>query len=227
MRHALVIDPDLASAAALQRLLAVDGYTTLHADRAEAAARLVAGAMPAVVCTELALPDADGLHLLATLQLHAPGTALVVVTADARAETKIAALDAGADDYLVKPVVGPELLARVRAVLRRAARAAAGPDAACAPTDWMVDHASRCVRRGTLALPLRPKEYDLLCTLWARRGEIVSRGELLRAVWGYAEDVTTRTVDSHIFALRRKLEPTPGRPRYILTVNRAGYRLVA
>ena len=226
MRHALVIDPDPIAASALERLLADGGFAPLRAERAEAAVRLVASTTPAVVCTELALPDADGLHLLATVQLHAPGTALVVVSGDARPERKIAALDAGADDYLVKPCVGPELLARVRAVLRRAQRIASPHDEARA-ADWMVDHASRCVRRGALALPLRPKEYDLLCTLWARRGEIVSRGELLRAVWGYAEDVTTRTVDSHIFALRRKLEPTPGQPKYILTVNRAGYRLVA
>lgn len=226
MRHALLIDPDLAAAAALHRLFADAGYTVRHVERAEAAVRAVAAVVPTIVCTELTLPDADGLDVLAALQAHAPGTAVVVVSGDTRPERKIAALDAGADDYVAKPCPGPELLARVRAVLRRTVRPPAGGGGERA-AEWMVDHASRCVRRGALALPLRPKEYDLLCTLWARRGEIVSRGELLRAVWGYADDVTTRTVDSHIFALRRKVEPTPGRPRYILTVNRAGYRLVA
>jgi DNA-binding response OmpR family regulator len=89
-----------------------------------------------------------------------------------------------------------------------------------------IDHAARAVRRGGSSIPLRPKEYALLCALWARRGHVVRREELLRDVWQYAAGSTTRTVDSHVFALRRKIEPAPAEPRFLLTVNCAGYRLV-
>jgi two-component system alkaline phosphatase synthesis response regulator PhoP len=118
------------------------------------------------------------------------------------------------------------VVARVRAVLRRATSDAAAPGAEVL-ADWVVDRDARCVHRRGETVQLSPKELELLLTLVRRRGRVVTRAELLSAVWGYAADAHTRTVDSHIFSLRQKLEPVPERPRYIVTVPRAGYRLVA
>jgi DNA-binding response OmpR family regulator len=230
--HILVVDDEPEILRALGTTLRAAGYEIETAATGEDALARAGVRPPDGVIVDLVLPGKSGVEVCRELRKTSDAAILVLSVVGDEAD-KVAALDAGADDYLVKPCAGPELLARVRAVLRRTERGAAGSPSgsatagAASPADWMVDHSARCLRRGALALPLRPKEYDLLCTLWARRGEIVSRGELLRAVWGYADDVTTRTVDSHIFALRRKLEPTPAQPRYILTVNRAGYRLVA
>jgi DNA-binding response OmpR family regulator len=235
MRNALVIEPSPTDAHLLCGLLERAGFHVRHHSDVAGALDAAAESQPSVIVTELAFFDGDGMTLVPALRAQAPSSALMVVTRERRVERKLAALDAGADDFLVKPCLWPELLARVNAVLRRAERTPAAAATVIADgsplgthgADWILDHGARTLRRGALEIPLRPKEYDLLCTLCARRGEIVSRGELLRAVWGYAADVTTRTVDSHIFALRRKLEPTPKHPRYILTVSRAGYRLVA
>src|SRR6478672_11542981 len=141
---------------------------------------------------------------------------------------KVRGLDSGADDYVTKPFALRELLARVAALLRRSAARAPDPSAA-APTirfgDVELDPAIRQVRRAGAPVALRPKEYDLLQALARREGRLAERGELLREVWGYHESVLSRTLDTHIGELRRKLEADPSAPRHILTVRKAGYRL--
>jgi two-component system KDP operon response regulator KdpE len=232
MLHALIVDSDTPHALLLAHHLERAGYRPRVEPAGEAALAAACERRPDVVVTELSLPDLDGVTLLHLLRdARALPAALVVSRSDAL-DDKLAAFDAGADDYVVKPCAWAELLARVGAVVRRRD----GIRADRAPTDlsaspmlggWTVDPDARCARRHGMAVPLRPKEFALLQTLWERRGRVVTRAELLSAVWGYAPDTTTRTVDSHIFALRRKLEPVPERPRYIVTVSRAGYRLVA
>jgi DNA-binding response OmpR family regulator len=233
MPHALIVDADTSHALLLAHHLERAGYTPRVAPGGEAALAAACERRPDVVVTELALPDLDGITLLHLLRDARALQASLVVTRRDALDDKLAAFDAGADDYVVKPCAWAELLARVGAVMRRR-----GVDGAPQPQmaselpapmlgGWTVDPDARCARRHGRAVPLRPKEFALLQSLWERRGRVVSRAELLSAVWGYAPDTTTRTVDSHIFALRRKLEPVPEHPRYIVTVSRAGYRLVA
>jgi DNA-binding response OmpR family regulator len=143
----------------------------------------------------------------------------------------VRALRLGADDYVTKPFGLLEFLARVEALLRRRGPPAEGADATGGRFgvarfgDVEVCAATRTVRRGGLPVTLRPKEYELLAALLARRGALASRGELLREVWGYDPAVTSRTVDTHVLELRRKLEADPAHPRHVLTVRKAGYRL--
>jgi two-component system KDP operon response regulator KdpE len=227
MPHALVADPDLLDSLPLRRQLTLAGYAVRTVATARAALAEVRTRRPDVALLELELPDGAQVDLLGELAgapREARPTAVVVLSRRGALEDKLAAFAAGADDYLVKPCAWEEVVARVGAVLRCAGRAVDEADAG--EELWTIDHGARCVRRGATTVPLRPKEFELLAALWAHRGRVMTRDELLRGVWGYAEGTTTRTVDSHIFALRRKLEPVPHRPRYIVTVSRAGYRLV-
>jgi DNA-binding response OmpR family regulator len=160
---------------------------------------------------------------------------VLVLTALGEEAHKVRGFRFGADDYVTKPFGLMELLARVDALLRRArragsepARAALAPDEHAPPIrfgDVTVHPATHTVTRGRELVSLRPKEYDLLMALARRGGRLVSRLELLREVWGYHEEVMSRTVDTHIAELRRKLEHDPAAPRHILTVRKAGYRL--
>ncbi len=131
----------------------------------------------------------------------------------------------GADDYVTKPFGAMELLARVEALLRRS-RFSAPASAAVLDKfgDVDVNRAARVVKRGGEPVALTPKEFDLLVALMDQAGAVVPRGDLLSAVWGYSQDVGTRTVDIHVSELRAKLEPNPAQPVHIITVRKSGYR---
>jgi two-component system, OmpR family, alkaline phosphatase synthesis response regulator PhoP len=135
----------------------------------------------------------------------------------------------GADDYVTKPFGVLELLARVDVLLRRAARGREGPPSNAPAISRFgnieVHRAARIVIRGRMEVPLAPMEYALLCALIDHRGAVMSRHDLMREVWDYDATVVSRTVDTHIVELRRKLEDDPAHPRHILTVRKAGYRL--
>jgi DNA-binding response OmpR family regulator len=154
---------------------------------------------------------------------------VLILTARGEEADKVRGFRLGADDYVTKPFGVLELLARVEALLRRAA-----PPSPAVPTstveqfgDVAVDVASRLVVRRGEPVSLAPKEFDLLLALLRRRGAVVSRLELMKEVWGYRAAVVSRTVDTHVSELRRKLEDDPARPRHLLTVRKAGYRLQA
>jgi len=150
---------------------------------------------------------------------------ILILTARGEEADKVRGLRLGADDYVTKPFGVLELLARVEALLRRSTR----DDGAQAVTmhfgSVKVDMASRSVTRNGTEVPLTPKEYDLLLALLERDGAVVTRFDLMNSVWSYQADVSSRTVDTHIAELRRKLEDNPSQPQYILTVRKAGYRL--
>jgi two-component system response regulator VicR len=181
-----------------------------------------------LIVLDLMLPGMDGFRVLEGLRAEGVATPVLVLTARGDEADKVRGLRAGADDYVTKPFALRELLARVEALLRRA-RAAPEPTQAPAGGfrfgDVAVDPATRAVTRGGRPVPLRPKEYDLLGALLRRHGGVVARHELLREVWGYHESVLSRTLDTHVGELRRKLEQDPGTPQYILTVRKTGYRL--
>jgi two-component system, OmpR family, alkaline phosphatase synthesis response regulator PhoP len=181
-----------------------------------------------LVVLDLMLPAMDGFRVLETLRSEGIATPVLVLTARGDEADKVRGLRGGADDYVTKPFALRELLARVAALLRRSATRAEGRPAAVGDVrfgDVEVNPATRVVTRAGRPVPLRPKEYDLLGALLRHEGRVVGRAELLREVWGYHESVLSRTLDTHVGELRRKLEEDPAAPRHILTVRKAGYRL--
>jgi DNA-binding response OmpR family regulator len=195
--------------------LAADGRRGLEAARSSA---------PDLVVLDIMLPELDGLQVLRALRRDALTMPVLILTARGQESDKVLALKLGADDYLTKPFGVLELLARVEALLRRRT-----PREAQAASyrfgDVELSESTRSVRRAGHAVELTPKEFDLLRLLLQAGGAVVTRDELLRRVWGYRSNAATRTLDTHVAELRRKLEPEPAAPRHILTVRKVGYRV--
>jgi DNA-binding response OmpR family regulator len=181
-----------------------------------------------LIVLDLMLPGLDGFRVLEILRGEGLTTPVLVLTARGDETDKVRGLRGGADDYVTKPFALRELLARVAALLRRTRAGSverSAPAAGFRFGDVAVNPTTRVVTRGGQPVPLRPKEYDLLGALLRREGGVVGRAELLREVWGYHESVLSRTLDTHVGELRRKLEADPAAPRHILTVRKTGYRL--
>jgi DNA-binding response OmpR family regulator len=179
---------------------------------------------PDLVILDLMLPAMNGYTVLQRMRDEGLGMPVLIMTARGTEDEKLRGFGLGADDYIVKPCGLLEILARVRALLKRGGTSAMGTQETLID-DLRVDFAARIVRRGETELPLRPKEFDLLAALVRHRGRVVSRAELLREVWGYTSDSQSRTVETHLASLREHLGDDPQSPRYIVTVRRAGYRL--
>jgi DNA-binding response OmpR family regulator len=223
MTSILIIEDNRDYAATLASNLQHEGYTvdvaatgTDGLDRARAAS-------PDLIILDLMLPGMSGFTVLQRLRDEGRTMPVLVMTARGAEEEKLRGFGLGADDYIVKPCGLREILARVRALLRRAGAASASSVTTIG--DLSVDFAARVVTRNAGEITMRPKEFDLLAALIRHRGRVVSRDELLREVWGYAEGTQSRTVETHLAALRERLGDDPGAPRYIITVRRAGYRL--
>lgn len=193
---------------------------TLKAGLVEAATR-----KPDLVVLDLGLPDGDGLHFIAELRQWSTAP-VIVLSARTDERVKIAALDAGADDYLAKPFGIGELLARVRANLRRKLAAEGEPDAVFRFGDVTVDRVARVVRKGEAEVHLTPIEYRLLAVLIANAGRVLTHRQLLREVWGPAHTDSPHYLRVPMGQLRRKLEADPAQPRNIRTETGVGYRLV-
>jgi DNA-binding response OmpR family regulator len=179
---------------------------------------------PDLIVLDLMLPSMNGYTVLQRLRDAGNETPVLIMTARGTEEEKLRGFGLGADDYIVKPCGWLEILARIRALLKRASSSGQQKNEAKL-FDLTIDFGARSVRRGTAELPLRPKEFDLLAALVRHRGRVVTRAELLREVWGYAEGTQSRTVETHLASLREHLGDDPQTPRYIVTVRRAGYRL--
>jgi DNA-binding response OmpR family regulator len=223
----LLIEDNRSYAATLGANLEREGYeVALSATGAEGLER-ARSRPPDLIILDLMLPAMSGFTVLQRLRDEGRDTPVLIMTARGTEEEKLRGFGLGADDYVVKPCGLLEILARVRALLRRAgARGTIGeqrPEIRVG--DLVIDFATRSVRRGPTDLALRPKEFDLLAALVRHRGRVVSRAELLREVWGYAADSESRTVETHLASLRQRLDDDPRSPRYIVTVRRAGYRL--
>ncbi|MEA2194731.1 MAG: hypothetical protein QOG42_1165 [Solirubrobacteraceae bacterium] len=222
-RAILVVEDDDAIAAGLVRVLDSQGY---QARRVAAGLAALTAVSPEVglVLLDLGLPDIDGIEVCRRLRATHPELAILILTARDEQLDIVAGLDAGADDYLVKPFNLPELLARVRAHLRRVvATPAAGPAAPVLEVAGIrIDPASRRAYRGELELILRPKEFDLLALLAAEAGRVVTRERIMREVWDTAWLGSTKTLDNHILTLRSKLADGA-----ISTLRGIGYRLEA
>jgi DNA-binding response OmpR family regulator len=220
----LVVEDDDAIAAGLVRVLDSQGYEA-HRVGAGLPALAAMTADVGLVLLDLGLPDIDGIDVCRRLRAARPELAILILTARDEQLDIVAGLDAGADDYLVKPFKLPELLARVRAHLRRVASAPVADAAAPQAIDVAgvrIDPASRRVHRGEEELTLRPKEFDLLLLLATEAGRVVTRERIMREVWDTAWLGSTKTLDNHILTLRAKLPDGA-----ISTLRGIGYRLEA
>lgn len=220
----LVIEDERPLRVVLEDILKAAGYRVLTASDGEAGMTLALEEKPDLVLLDIMMPKIDGLTLCAELRRREVAVPVLMVTARGQVEDRVAGLDTGADDYLVKPFSTDELLARVRALLRRSQRTPA-PVTDITLGEVTIDLARQTARRGRHVLHLTAREYAMLRLLAESRGEPVSRERFLDVAWHYTAFPTTRTVDTHVATLRSKVEPDPQNPRFILTVHGIGYRL--
>jgi len=222
MPQVLVVEDDPEVRDALLRFLVGHGYATRSAPTGLAGLRDVLQDPPDLVVLDLGLPDVDGAELLGMVRAVSKVPVVVVTARDAE-EQIVALLNAGADDYLVKPFSAAQLDARIRAVLRRGA--ADGPPRSITVGDLSIDPGARIARLGSETLDLAPREFELLRYLAERAGQVVTKRELLSEVWQMAYGGAEKTVDVHLSWLRRKLGETASEPRYLYTVRGVGVRL--
>lgn len=221
----LLIEDNEDLAFGLRNNLEIEGYRVdVASDGLGGLSRAREGVHDLVIL-DLMLPGMAGLKVLRTLRSEGSRLPVLILTAKGDEAEKVQGFRTGADDYVTKPFGVLELLARVEAILRRAGPAGRDGGRLERFGDIEIDTAARRVCRGGQDVALTPKEFDLLLALVRRRGAVASRSELLTEVWGYRTPVQSRTVDTHIAELRRKLEDNSSSPRWILTVPKAGYRL--
>lgn len=223
-KRVLVVDDEPRLVNLVKGYLAQEGYEVLTASNGRDALIIARQSQPDLIILDLMMPEMDGWEFLRRHRQER-NTPVIMLTAKVDDMDKVIGLEMGADDYLTKPFSPRELMARVRAVLRRAA-----PQAELAQVlrhgDVEIDMAARLVRVNGTAVDLTPMEYDLLLTLMQHPGRAFSRLELLEKTQGYAFDGYERTIDVHIKNLRKKIEPNPRQPHYILTVFGVGYRFL-
>jgi DNA-binding response OmpR family regulator len=225
MNKVLVIEDDAAILRGLADNLMHEGYEVLTATNGEAGYGLQRSQKPDLIILDLMLPRMSGLELCRKLRGEGVQTPILMLTARSEESDRVLGLDLGADDYVTKPFSLRELMARVRALLRRTHSSADLPDA-LQFGDVEVDFRRYLARRRGKPVDMTRKEFATLRLLVARAGEVVTREELLNEVWGYDSYPVSRTVDNHIAGLRAKLEKDPARPVHIRTVHGVGYKFV-
>jgi two-component system KDP operon response regulator KdpE len=218
----LVVDDEPAIRRFLNVSLTADGYAVFEANNGKEALARVTSDRPDLIILDLGLPDIEGVEVTRLLR-EWTSIPIIIISVRGQEAEKIAALDAGADDYLTKPFGIGELLARMRVVMRRMSQSKVEP--VFISGDLQVDLSKREVRVAGEEVQLTPTEYDLLRVLVNHAGKVVTHGHLLREVWGVGYDQEIHMLQVNISNLRRKIEPTPTRPRYIHTEPGVGYRL--
>ena len=224
MERLLIIEDEAPMRTALADLLAAEGYRVLTAADGASGLRRALDEKPDLILLDIMLPRLDGFALCAELRRLSNPVPVLMLTAKGQVEDRVTGLDAGADDYLVKPFSTEELLARVRALLRRVQKQTRTP-ARLKLGEIEIDLARQTAMRGRKPVHLTPKEFAMLRLLAGAEGEPVTRERFLDVVWGYTAFPTTRTVDNHVASLRAKLEPDPDEPRWLKTVHGVGYKL--
>jgi two-component system KDP operon response regulator KdpE len=218
----LVVDDEPAIRRFLHTILPAHGFTVFEAGTGQEALSSVVTHRPDVIVLDLGLPDLDGVHVTRLLREWTQ-IPIIILSVRGGEEDKVAALDAGADDYLTKPFGSNELLARLRAALRRVAQSAMEP--VFVADELKVDLARRVVTVAGHEAQLTPTEYELLRVLVSNAGKVMTHHQLLREVWGVGYEQEMHMLRVNISNLRRKLEPDPARPHFIVTEPGVGYRL--
>jgi DNA-binding response OmpR family regulator len=224
MKTILVVEDEMKIARLVRDFLQHAGFEVMVVGDGGAAVAAARGARPDLVVLDLGLPGLDGLDVTRELR-RSSNVPIVMLTARGDESDRIVGLELGADDYVVKPFSPKELVARVRAVLRRteSARAGGSPEV-LRVGDVEVDVPRMRVSVGGKGIDLTPTEFQLLATLVREPGRVFTRAQLLDAVHGVAFESYERAIDAHVKNIRKKIEPTPGRPRHLLTVHGVGYR---
>jgi two-component system, OmpR family, alkaline phosphatase synthesis response regulator PhoP len=225
MTRILIVEDNEDLARGLANNLEIEGFDTeIASDGATGLARARAG-HPDLLILDLMLPEMDGYRVLSSLRDEENMVPVLILTARTTEHDKVRGFREGCDDYVTKPFGLLELIGRVQALLRRSAKSNGREAAKFRFGDVEIVPGTHDVFLRGDPVSLRPKEFELLMALVRRRGNVVGRLDLLREVWGYGSDVVSRTVDTHVGELRRKLESDPAKPRHILTVRKSGYRL--
>ena len=220
----LIVEDELPMRTALEDCLAGEGFRVLTAADGERGLERALKEKPDLILLDVMMPRLDGFAVCAELRRLGHTAPVLMLTAKGQVRDRVNGLDAGADDYLVKPFSTDELLARVRALLRRAQRPGASVTELTLG-ETQIDFARQSATRKRKTLHFTTKEFAMLRLLAEAQGGPVSREKFLDVAWGYSAFPTTRTVDMHIASLRRKLEKNPDAPRWIKTVHGVGYRL--
>jgi DNA-binding response OmpR family regulator len=225
MTRILVVEDDAAILRGLKDNLLAESYEVLTAADGQAGYRQIREQKPDLVILDLMLPRMSGYEVCRKVRAEGDMTPILMLTARGEEADRVLGLDLGADDYVTKPFSVRELLARVRAIVRRTHPPKPLPEE-LRFDDVVVDFRRYEARRGYERIELTRKEFGLLQYLASRSGEVVRRDELLEAVWEYKNYPTTRTVDNHVLSLRAKLEGNPAEPRHLITVHGVGYKFV-
>ena len=221
----LIVEDEPAMVAGLRDNFEYEGYEVISANDGVEGLEKAINDQPDLVVLDVMMPRMSGLDVCKQLKSKRPSVPIIMLTARGQEIDKVVGLELGADDYVTKPFSVRELMARVKAVLRRASSPAPTPEI-YKFSDVEVNIRSNEVRRNGSVVDLSAKEFALLAYFITHPVETLSRDRLLDAVWGYENYPTTRTVDTHIVHLRQKLEPNPEEPRFILTVHGSGYKFV-
>lgn len=224
-RRILLVEDDPSLALGLVDALEFEGFEVTHARTGQEGIHLAREWHPDCIILDLMLPDTNGYRVCEQIRAQNAIVPILMLTARSQESDKIRGLDAGADDYVTKPFGVGELVARIRAIVRRANRTHA-IEAPIKIGNAVVDPAAQTLKRGRTVHSLSFYEVELLKLLFERAGQVVSREEILDKVWGIEASPHNRTVDNFVVKLRKKLEPNPEKPQHILTVYGLGYKLV-
>jgi two-component system, OmpR family, alkaline phosphatase synthesis response regulator PhoP len=223
-KRVLVVEDDASITLGLRINLEAEGYEVLTAEDGEQGLAMARGAQPDLLILDVMLPKLNGFQVLQTIRREGLAMPIIVLSARTGEMDKVTGLELGAEDYVAKPFSLAELLARVRAALRRGPRAVEAPRTMHVFGDVRVDVGARTVTRAGAPVEMTATEFDLLLCLIEARGVALSRDAIFARVWGPNHHGTPRTIDNFVQQLRAKLEPDPQRPRYVLTVRGVGYR---
>ena len=225
MAKVLIIEDEPNMVLGLKDSCEYEGYEVAVARNGKEGLEKASTEKPDIILLDVMLPLMSGIDVCRTLRTRGIETPILMLTARSQEIDKVIGLEVGADDYVTKPFSIKELLARIRAHLRRASKQVVDIDS-FSFGDVELNFKKYAARKGGQALDLSAREFEILRHLIRHRGEIVTRDQLLDEVWGYRSTPVTRTVDNHIARLRQKIEQDPSEPRHIITVHRIGYRFV-
>jgi DNA-binding response OmpR family regulator len=224
MHKILIVEDDKNILTGILDNLNMEGYQTAVAQDGQAALALAKEVIPDLIILDIMLPKLNGFEVCRELKKRGSQIPVIILSAKAQERDKVLGLELGADDYITKPFSPREFLMRVKAVLRRAEKAGGPLEDVFNFGDIFIDFKNLRASKNNKEIKFSPNEFKLLKLLVANRGVPVSRHKMLAEIW--SDDVTSRTVDTHIWSLREKLEPNPAKPVYILTVHRVGYKFV-
>lgn len=225
MKSILVIEDDAAIRAGVEESLRLEHYNVMSASDGERGYQMARQEKVDLILLDLMLPGRNGEDVCRSLRSDGIGTPIIMLTCKGEEVDKVVGLEIGADDYITKPFSVRELLARIRAVMRRGTIPTREIEE-CSFGDIHLDFRKQEGMKGSQALKLSAMEFKVLRYFIAHEGEVVTRDMLLDEVWGYDAFPTTRTVDNYILSLRKKIEEDPSQPHHLLTMHKAGYKFV-